>query len=82
MSLAIISSLTLVRCDVTQAGTFIFCQKEVITMSLDKAIQFGKEKRKPYIGSKAVDHTCRNHGSCPWCRGNRTYKDKKYSLSK
>lgn len=28
--------------------------------------------RKPYTGSKATDRTCRNHGSCAWCRGNRT----------
>ena len=43
-------------------------------MSLDKAIEHGKEKRKPYRGSKAIDHTCRNHGGCPWCEGNRTHK--------
>lgn len=41
-------------------------------MSLDKAIKHGKEKRKPYKGSKAFDHTCRNHGGCPWCERNRT----------
>jgi len=41
-------------------------------MSLDKAIQHGKEKRQPYRRSKAFDHTCRNHGSCPWCRRART----------
>ena len=34
-------------------------------MSLDKAIIHGKEKRKQYRGSKAIDCTCRNHGS--WC---------------
>lgn len=44
---------------------------------LDKAIKYGKEKRKPYYGSKAIDCTCRNHGSCPWCRENRLYKNKK-----
>ena len=44
---------------------------------LDKAIKYGKEKRKPYSGSKAIDRTCRNHGSCPWCRENRLYKNKK-----
>ena len=44
---------------------------------LDKAIQYGKEKRKPYQGSKAIDCTCRNHGSCAWCRDNRLYKNKK-----
>lgn len=40
-------------------------------MSLDRAIDSGKEHRKPYRGSKAFDHTCRNHGSCEWCKGNR-----------
>jgi hypothetical protein len=49
-------------------------------MSLDKAIQHGKEKRKPYRGSKAVDCTCRNHGSCGWCRDNRLYKFRKVEL--
>lgn len=43
-------------------------------MSLDKAIEHGKEKRKPYKGAKAVDCTCRNHGSCEWCKNNRLYK--------
>lgn len=43
-------------------------------MSLDKAIKFGKEHRKPYTGSKAIDSTCRNHGSCPYCEENRKYK--------
>lgn len=46
-------------------------------MSLDKAIKYGKEKRKPYIGSKAIDHTCRNHGSCEWCVRSRKYKNLK-----
>lgn len=46
-------------------------------MSLDKAIRHGKEKRKPYRGSKAVDRTCRNHGSCRWCTGNRLHKHKR-----
>ena len=43
-------------------------------MSLDKAIEHGKEKRKPYRGAKAIDCTCRNHGSCDWCRNNRLYE--------
>lgn len=48
-------------------------------MSLDKAIAHGKEKRKPYHGAKAIDGTCRNHGSCDWCKNNRKHKfrDKK-----
>ena len=45
-------------------------------MALDKAIKSGKEHRKPYRGAKAVDSTCRNHGSCPWCLGNRLNKYK------
>lgn len=43
-------------------------------MALDKAIQNGKEHRKPYYGSKSFDRTCRNHGGCPWCEENRKYK--------
>ena len=46
-------------------------------MSLDKAIKHKKEHRKPYRKAKAVDATCRNHGSCKWCEGNRTYKNRK-----
>lgn len=46
-------------------------------MSLDKAIQYGKEHRKPYRGSKRIDRTCRNHGGCPWCEGNRLHKYKR-----
>ena len=42
---------------------------------LDKAIEHRKEKRNPYRGAKAVDCTCRNHGSCPWCRDTRTAKN-------
>ena len=54
-------------------------------MSLRKAIESGKEHREEYRHAKAVDRTCRNHGGrsggsaneCPWCMGNRTYKDSK-----
>lgn len=46
-------------------------------MSLDKAIKYGKEKRKPYRKAKAVDKSCRNHGDCKWCENNRTYKNRK-----
>lgn len=44
-------------------------------MSMIKAIKHGKEHRKLYYGSKAVDRTCRNHGGCPWCEENRMYKN-------
>lgn len=42
-------------------------------MSLNKAILHGKEHRKPYRRSKRFDKTCRNHGSCPYCRDNRLH---------
>ena len=48
---------------------------------LDKAIENGKEYRKPYKGSKAFDPSCRCHGGCPWCLGNRMYKFKKRELA-
>lgn len=49
-------------------------------MSLDKAIKHGKEHRKPYQKSKKIDRSCRNHGGCPWCEGNRLYQTKKEKL--
>lgn len=48
-----------------------------MTNMLDKAIQHGKEKRKQYYGAKAIDCTCRNHGSCSWCKENRLYRFRK-----
>lgn len=50
-------------------------------MSLDKSIDHGKEHRKPYRGAKSIDRTCRNHGSCGWCRENRRHKYYKKELS-
>jgi hypothetical protein len=50
-------------------------------MSLDKAIEHGKERRKRYYRAKAFDRTCRPNGSCPWCRGNRLHKHKKRLLN-
>lgn len=40
-------------------------------MSLDKAIEHGKEHRKPYRGSKVFDVYCRNHKGCQACLNNR-----------
>ena len=45
-------------------------------MAMHKAIKSGKEHRKEYYGCKAIDPSCRNHGNCPWCTGNRTFKNK------
>lgn len=49
---------------------------EEIRMSFLKAIEYKKEKRKEYKGGKAVCKSCRNHGGCPYCEDNRTYKNK------
>lgn len=46
-------------------------------MSLDKAIEHGKEKRKPYYRSGQFDPTCRPNGGCPYCKNNRMHKHKK-----
>ena len=46
-------------------------------MSLDKAIEYHKEHRKPYVKAKAIDSHCRNHGLCGWCKENRLYQLKK-----
>lgn len=43
-------------------------------MSFDKAIESGKEHRKPYRGGKKYSKYCRNHGDCVWCRENRLHK--------
>lgn len=33
--------------------------------------------KKPYTKSKRFDKSCRNHGGCPYCEGNRTYNARK-----
>lgn len=50
-------------------------------MTLDKAIEHGKEKREKYRGAKRVDRSCRNHGTCSFCRGDRKHKTDKKELS-
>lgn len=42
-------------------------------MTLDKGVEHGKEHREPYRKSKAFDRSCRNHGSCGRCEGDRTH---------
>lgn len=43
-------------------------------MALDKAIKYGKEKRKPYMKyCEQIDPSCRCNGGCEWCRDNRLY---------
>jgi hypothetical protein len=45
-------------------------------MGLEKAIEHGKEFRKPYRRSKRFDRSCRNHGGCPYCENNRKHSTK------
>lgn len=42
-------------------------------MSFDKNYPNRKDWRRPYRGSKRFDRTCRCHGGCGYCEGNRTY---------
>ena len=53
-------------------------------MSLVKAIKYGKEYRKPYKYksnyAKSVSSHCRNHGSCDWCKSDRTHNNKRKEL--
>lgn len=42
-------------------------------MSLDKAIYYGKEYRKPYYRSGRFDYSCRPGGTCPYCLRNRLH---------
>lgn len=49
-------------------------------MSLEKSIKNGREHRKPYRKPKVYDKTCRNHGTCVWCRNNRTHSMRKRLL--
>lgn len=46
-------------------------------MSLDKAIQYGKEYRKKYFDSRSFDPHCRNNERCSYCRDNRLYSTNK-----
>ena len=45
-------------------------------MSLNKAIEHGKERRKPHYKSKAFDRSCCNHRGCEYCIANRKHRDK------
>lgn len=48
--------------------------RKVTEISLNTAILHGKEYRKNYRGTKAVDRDCRNHGACIFCRENRLHQ--------
>ena len=42
-------------------------------MPFENAYPGRKDWRRTYCGARAVDRTCRNHGSCPYCLGNRMH---------
>lgn len=44
-------------------------------MSFDKSYPNRKDWLRPYRRSQAFDSSCRPHGGCPWCEGNRTVAD-------
>ena len=49
---------------------------------LDKAIKYGKEKRRQYRYGKpgAHDITCRPNGGCPYCESSRLRHKKKIKI--
>lgn len=49
-------------------------------MSFDTSYPNRKDWRRPYHQSKRFDRTCRNHGSCPWCRANRLHRHIRQAL--
>lgn len=46
-------------------------------MGFDKIYPNRKDKRKPYRKSKAFDRTCRNRGSCSYCKSGRLHNTRK-----
>jgi len=36
-----------------------------------------RTRKRPYTKSKAVDASCRCHGGCPVCTGNRLYTQRR-----
>ena len=46
-------------------------------VSFDRHYPKRKDWRKPYRRSAAFDSSCRPHGGCPYCEGNRLYHSRK-----
>ena len=40
-----------------------------------------RTRKQSYTKSKAFDRSCRNHGSCSYCKDNRTFFDRKHRPS-
>ena len=50
-------------------------------MGLEKAIESGKDHRKPYRGSKRFAWSCRNNNDYPWCESNRLHSSKCHEMA-
>lgn len=55
------------------------CRPLYCLMSFDNFYPHRKDNRRKYWGltSKNFDRSCRNHGSCGYCRDTRTYNRRK-----
>ena len=40
-----------------------------------------RTRKKPKTGAKAVAHSCRNNGTCDYCKGNRLHKHKRKEVA-
>lgn len=40
-----------------------------------------RTKKQPYRGSRRFDRSCRNHGSCGYCFGNRMHNHHKKEMA-
>lgn len=40
-----------------------------------------RTRKQPYRGSRRFDSSCRSHGGCSWCEGNRFHGTRKRELS-
>ena len=58
-------------------GAFVIHLQRKDPIMLDKAIEHGKEHRKPYHGAEATDKTCRPHGSDFVAQENRLFRNRR-----
>ena len=47
----------------------------LVSTNKAKTKKMSRTRRHELTGGKRVDPSCRNHGDCPWCKGNRTYNE-------
>ncbi len=40
-----------------------------------------RTRKEPKTGAKAVAHSCRNNGTCGYCKGNRLHKHKRKEVA-